>query len=422
MIITFTTLLIWFSFLLSLYLLIFWLLTLLEKGVDTTEKPCSDSLKVTVAMPVYNEEKHIRATMQSALDLDYPNDKLEIIVINDGSKDSTEHVIKDVIKNNPARNIKFFSQTNKGKGAALNKALKASTGELFTCLDADSFIEPSALKRMVPYFDDPSVGVVLPLMKVKDPKGLLQRVQWCEYLMNLFYKTIMGMVDCVHVAPGPFSVYRKSALLDVDGFAENNLTEDFEISLKLQEKNYRLLQLLGPQVYTIAPNTLKGFYKQRNRWYKGTMVNLIDYKRLIFNRKYGDFGMLQLPRVFISGFLAVTMLFIVVYKWMLKPLFKWVNDMLFVKFDVIYFLNSWVSNFFKNVQVVDFNISNIFLAAVSIAISLVFLRLAFVYTREKYTKYGIIVIPAYFALYGIMASLVWMGVFIEMLFKKNQRW
>jgi len=422
MILTISTVLIWFSYLLSLYLLTFWLLTLLDKGIRDNPKELKEIRSVTIAIPSYNEEKNIRSTIQSALDLDYQHDQLEIIVINDGSIDRTEAVAKEVIQENPTRNIVLISQPNRGKGSALNVALKQAKGELFTCLDADSFVEKSALKQMVPHFDNDSIGVVLPLMKVKDPKGLLQKVQWCEYLLNLFYKSIMGKIDCVHVAPGPFSVFRKKALVEVNGFAEKNLTEDFEVTLKLQEKNYRLIQLLGPQVYTIAPNTLKGFYKQRNRWYKGTMQNLFSYKRLIFNKKYGDFGMLQLPRIFISGFLAVALLILIGYKFLLKPYSKWVYDMLFVRFDIIYFFKDWAANFMKNFALIDLNFTNLFFAFVSISISLLIIKLSFYYTREKYQKYGIVTIPAYMLLYGIMASFVWLGVFLEMVFKRNQKW
>lgn len=232
----------------------------------------------------------------------------------------------------------------------------------------------------------------------------------------------MGKVDCVHVAPGPFSVYRKKALLEVNGFAEKNLTEDFEISLKMQEKNYRLLQLLGPEVYTIAPSTLKGFYKQRNRWYKGTMYNLYDYRRLIFNRKYGDFGMVQLPRIFISGFLAIVLLLLIGYNYLLRPSFKWVYDMFFVRFDIDFFIIKWVNDLIENLHYVDFNYTNVFLALISIILSLVVLKLSFYYTKEKYTKYGLVAIPAYMTIYGIMASFVWLGVFIEIIFNKKQKW
>lgn len=422
MILTFSTLLIWFAYLVSLYLLTFWLLTLLDKGIRDSPKELKSIKSVTIAIPSYNEENNIRPTIQSALDLDYPHDQLEVIVVNDGSTDRTEAIAKEIIQENPARNIVLISQSNKGKGSALNAALSQAKGELFTCLDADSFVEKSALKQMVPYFDNEAVGVVLPLMKVKDPKGLLQKVQWCEYLLNLFYKSIMGKIDCVHVAPGPFSVFRKKALIEVNGFAEKNLTEDFEVSLKLQEKNYKLIQLLGPQVYTLAPDTLKGFYKQRNRWYKGTMINLFNYKRLIFNKKYGDFGILQLPRIFISGFLAVSLLLLIGYKFLLKPYSKWAYDMLFVRLDVLYFLKNWAANFMKEFALIDLNFTNIFFALVSVSLSLLIIKLSFYYTKEKYQRYGLVTIPAYMLLYGIMASFVWLGVFIEMVFGKNQKW
>ena len=109
MILTISTVLIWFSYLLSLYLLTFWLLTLLDKGIRDNPKELKEIRSVTIAIPSYNEEKNIRSTIQSALDLDYQHDQLEIIVINDGSIDRTEAVAKEVIQENPTRNLVFIS-------------------------------------------------------------------------------------------------------------------------------------------------------------------------------------------------------------------------------------------------------------------------------------------------------------------------
>ena len=79
----------------------------------------------------------------------------------------------------------------------MNESLKIPKGEFFTCLDADSFIESKALKKMLPYFKDKRVGAVLPLMRVYKPRTMLAKMQWCEYIINLFMKNIMAMKDCV---------------------------------------------------------------------------------------------------------------------------------------------------------------------------------------------------------------------------------
>lgn len=419
--ITISMLLIAFVYLISLFFITFWLITYFTKGIEEKQNKLENYPKVTIAIPALNEEKSIRGTIESALNLDYPKEKLEIIVINDGSTDNTKNIIKTMMKNESR--IKLINhKINKGKGESMNEALKAAKGTFFTCLDADSFIKSDALKIMLPHFDNPKVGAVLPLMKVKNPTTVLEKIQWCEYLLNMFYKKIMSTIDCVHVAPGPFSIYRKKVVEKLGGFAEKNITEDFEISLRLQKNDYKIVQLFSTEVYTLVPKSLKGVYKQRNRWYKGTMLNLFDYKRMIFNKKYGDFGVVQLPRVLISGFLAVTMLGLLLYKRVLVPTIMWFRDMSYVNFNVFYFMKEWVTNLFSNFSILNFNYMNIFLGITIMIMSGTALYLAYSFTKEKFLKYGFLTIPLYLLLYGFLAAGVWLGVFIELLFRRVQKW
>lgn len=414
---------VWIAYAVSMFFLIFWLLTFLEKGLMPEKKESKERPFVSIAIPVLNEEATVRQTMESAIGLDYPRDKLEIIVINDGSRDRTKEIVRQVIANNKNTNIKLINHIkNIGKGASMNQALKIAKGEFFTCLDADSFIEPIALKKMLPYFREQHVGAVLPLMKVWKPKTMLEKMQWCEYVLNLFMKHIMAKKDCVHVIPGPFGVYRACVLKKLGGFAENNITEDMEISLRLQKHHYKIVQLLGVSVYTVVPKTLKGIYKQRNRWYKGTMINMYKYKGLVLNKKYGDFGVMQLPHVVISGFLAVSILLLVLYTMVIKPLSKWVYDMSFINFDIIFVFKKWLNGLLYNFSLLNLNITNIFFAITALGFSLTFLYFAYKFTREKILKYGIISVPAYLLLYSFIASAVWVWVFIELIMGKVQKW
>ncbi|HZX12723.1 MAG TPA: glycosyltransferase [Candidatus Nanoarchaeia archaeon] len=411
-------LIIYTAFYLGLYFVTFWLLTFLEKGVLTTEKHLTHFPLVTVAIPAYNEEGNIARSIHSVLNLAYPPEKLQILVINDGSKDNTSNIVKDLIKKNQDRNIQLLEQQNSGKGAALNNALSHATGEYFVCLDADSEAEHDNLKKMLPHFDQEDVAVVLPLMKVRTPTTVLQKLQWCEYLLNFFYKSLMAAINCVHVAPGPFSVYKKKVLQDVGGFATNNLTEDFEITLKIQKRHYKIIQLLNATVYTGTPDTFNAFCKQRNRWYKGTLLNLFDYKNMIFNKKYGDFGMLQLPRVLLSGFLAVSFISLTGWRFVVKPLLKRIDNWSSINFDLLVFLQrlhfdlSWI----------DLSYTNLFFGIISLTLALIIINYAYHYTREKVFRYGFISVPIYILAYGLLASTVWITVFIDLLRGKRQRW
>jgi len=207
---TVVKILLWATYMVSLYFAIFWFLVLMDGGFKKTKKSkLKNYPDVSIVIPAYNEEKRIRLTLDSVLKLNYPKDRLEIIVINDGSADKTKEVVEGIISKNRDFGIRLISQKNRGKGAALNNGLKKAKGEFFVCLDADSYVKEDALLKMLPEFDKEDIAAVLPLLKVRNPKSLWQKMQWLEYLVNMFYKELMSRLNCVHVAPGPFSVYRK---------------------------------------------------------------------------------------------------------------------------------------------------------------------------------------------------------------------
>ena len=165
------TFVIWGAYLFSLYFVVFWLLVLLEGGLKEESKRLKRTPLVSVIVPAYNEEKSIGNTLNSILNLNYPKDKLEILVINDGSTDNTKGIVERIIKNHPSFNIQLVNKENGGKGTALNLGLEKAKGEFFVCLDADSEPEPDCLIKMLPYFEDGKVATVLPLLKVKTLKN-----------------------------------------------------------------------------------------------------------------------------------------------------------------------------------------------------------------------------------------------------------
>ena len=114
-------------------------------------------------------------------------------------------------------------------------------------------------------------------MKLKKVKGFALNLQYVEYLVNFFLKKVMGLLDCIHVTPGPFGVYSKKILQEVGGFDTDNLTEDLEMALRLQKRNYKIIQLIGAKVFTLAPEKMKGWEKFIGRgvtvlWANGKMT------------------------------------------------------------------------------------------------------------------------------------------------------
>ncbi|MBD3310590.1 glycosyltransferase [Candidatus Woesearchaeota archaeon] len=415
----FATVLLWFAYLTSLYFAIFWFLVFLSDDNKESRKKITKFPMVTVAVPSYNEEKTIKPTLTSVLKLDYPREKLEIIAINDGSRDKTLDKIKEVIAEYPGFDIKLINKKNGGKGAALNSALRKAKGEFFVCMDADSFVKPNALRKMLPHFDaDEKIAAVLPSLKVKNPKNMLQRMQWYEYIVNMYYKELMSKLNCVHVAPGPFSVYRTGIIKRVGYFdANHNLTEDLEMALRLQSRQYRLVQLLNTDVLTIAPENLKQLYMQRNRWYKGAIINAIRYKFMMFNRKYGDFGIIQMPTIILSGMIALIMISSIIY-YSIKPYVQYFYNMSFVNFDFMTFIR----NFSYSFHILDLNYMTLFVAVAMLTISLVIFKKSHVSTRENILKHGTPSLFFYIFLYFLVLGTMWIGIAFDLIRGKKQRW
>ena len=212
----FVNITLWIAYGVSLYFSIFLLLVYVDKkSIFTKEDNEKKENKivqiksplVSVLIPAYNEEKTIIKTLKSVYNLDYPQEKIEVIVIDDGSKDNTNEIVKKYIKNKP--NFKLISHKNKGKAASMNKAIKFAKGEFFACLDADSFVDPHTLKKMLTLYykeNDENVAIITPAMKVYKPKNILQKIQWLEYIIIILIARITSHLDSLYVAPGPFSV------------------------------------------------------------------------------------------------------------------------------------------------------------------------------------------------------------------------
>ena len=413
----FIKILLWSTYLISLYFAIFWFLVLMDKE----KKPKTIRLKkypaVSIVVPAYNEEKNILTTLKSLASLDYPKNKLEIIVVNDGSRDKTGEAIKKFISEHKSFAIKLINKKNEGKGAALNDGLRIAKGEFFVCLDADSIVTRDSLKKILPHFTNKNIAVVLPLLKVAKPKNLWQKMQWLEYIVNMFYKKLMSNLDCVHVSPGPFSVYRKDIFDKVGGFDEENLTEDLEITLRIQSKNYRIIQLLDAEVFTLAPKTFKELYKQRNRWYKGAVINALRYRYMVFNRKYGDFGLIQMPTIIISGIMAIILFTSFIY-YGLKPYVKILYHSFFIDFDIYTLIKTFQTDF----NLLDLNYTAISVAMAMLGISILILYKSHSETKENIKKHGIFSLVSYLFFYFLFIGFVWVGILFDLAFRKKQKW
>src|SRR3989339_247204 len=285
----------------SLFFEIFLLLTFLEnkKLMGIKENTSSeDSPTATIVVPCFNEEESVFGTIESLLSLDYPKDKLKIMIIDDGSTDNTWSLIQRY-KNHP--NIEIFTKPNGGKHTALNFAIGKPQSEIIGCLDADSFVDPDALKNIVHYFSDKKTMPVTPAIKIYKPDNILRKIQKVEYDWGIFLRKMLSFINALYVTPGPFSFFRREVFINLGPYKKAHNTEDMEMAMRLQKHGYKIENCHKAFVYTIAPHKFSKLFTQRLRWTYGFLKNAIDYRELFFNKNQGNLGFFILPIMIISA-------------------------------------------------------------------------------------------------------------------------
>ena len=293
---------------LSMYFQVLLLISFFENHKKIKEEEIIDIENypsATIAVPCWNEEKTLAATLDSLLALDYPKDKLSIVVVDDGSKDRTLSIAEDYARRFPLQ-IKALTKVNGGKHTAVNLALSDSKADLFGCLDADSFVDTNALKIIASYFEkNPNVKAVTPCIHIRNPRTIIQRMQAVEYLMGVFLRKAFGQLDAIQVTPGPFSIFKREVFSVIGDYHKAHNTEDYEITLRMHKAHYRIMNSHKALVYTVGPATARGYFFQRLRWARGFLENSLDYRELFFKKEYGNFGMFTLPVAFIFVFYSL---------------------------------------------------------------------------------------------------------------------
>lgn len=285
----------------ALYFEVFLLISFLERQEKRSRVVGAPLPNVCIVVPCFNESATVSETVRSLLALEYPKEKLELILVDDGSSDTTFDTIRTFETTaNAFPRVSVFRKENGGKHSALNFALERTTAEFVGCLDADSVVAPDALKRAVGAFVRASVGAVTPGIHVKDTKTFFQKLQHVEYRLSIFNRSAFAALGSVFITPGPFTIFRTSAVREVGGWRYAHSTEDMEIALRLQEKGYEIVNNPLVTVRTSAPKTLPALFRQRVRWSYGFLRNTFDYRHILGNRRYGNLGLIILPAALIS--------------------------------------------------------------------------------------------------------------------------
>ena len=278
-----------------------------SKQAAATAFPFRIQPLVSVIVPAYNEEINAARTVESLLQQDYSN--LQVIFVDDGSKDSTYETVKAAFISNP--NVFVYTKPNGGKASALNFGIQKAESEYVVCIDADTQLRPTAVSELMKKFnlaeayplkggEKGVVGAVAGNVKVGNEVNMITRWQSIEYITSQnFDRRAFDLLNCITVVPGAIGAFKKEAVLKSGGFTTDTLAEDCDLTMRLHRNGYMVRNCNDAISYTEAPETMKQFMKQRFRWSFGVMQCFWKHRDAVFNPKYKNFGMVALPNILI---------------------------------------------------------------------------------------------------------------------------
>ena len=164
------------------------------------------------------------------------------------------------------------------------------------------------------YFEnDPELMAVAPSVVVENPKNFIQNAQKAEYHMGVYAKKMLGFLGAINVTPGPLTIFRRKVFDDLGPYASGHGTEDMEIAFRLQKNRYKIDHCNDAFVFTNTPVSFKKLFGQRLRWIYGFINNTLDYRGVLFRKKYGHFATFTLPLAIISVISAIFLLVKMIY-------------------------------------------------------------------------------------------------------------
>jgi len=248
---------------------------------------------VTVLIPAYNEEKTIAKTIESLQASTHR--RFEALVIDDGSTDDTAKVVRRFVQDDPR--IRLIQKTNGGKATALNLGMRRATYDIVVTIDADTMLMPQAVDELIRPFADPKVDAVCGNVEVGNTHNLLTGFQTLEYITaQNFDRRAFEELNAISVVPGATGAWRKKRVLAIGGYADDTLTEDADLTIRLLASGAKIVYAPEARSLTEAPDNMRDLAKQRFRWSFGTFQCLGKHANLFFK---GNVGWIALPNIFI---------------------------------------------------------------------------------------------------------------------------
>jgi cellulose synthase/poly-beta-1,6-N-acetylglucosamine synthase-like glycosyltransferase len=323
---------------------------------------------ISILAPAYNEGANIIENVRSLLAVHYNN--MELMVINDGSKDDTlgklinaydlikiPRFVDEKIRTKPVRGIyksrnplyhklTVIDKENGGKADALNVGINVSGNKYIVCIDVDCILEQDALLKLIkPFLEETNLHVIATggviriansceisngkLIRVHLPRQFLPRVQALEYIRAfLLGRMAWSRLNGLLIISGAFGAFDREIVVKAGGYNPNTVGEDMELIVRMRrymhenELPYKVAYIPDPLCWTEAPATYKILGRQRNRWTRGTIETLQIHKKMFFNPRFKILGMLSYPYWFFFEFLAPIIEFVGFISFLLFAVFN----------------------------------------------------------------------------------------------------
>jgi cellulose synthase/poly-beta-1,6-N-acetylglucosamine synthase-like glycosyltransferase len=235
-------------------------------------------------------------TIQSVLDNGYPD--LEVVVVDDGSKDATLDVLTAAFEADARVHIR--TQPNRGKARALNHAIREAHHNILVALDADTILRSGTIEKLARHFQDEKVGAVSGNARVGNRRPWITRFQSIEYICGFnLDRRALDLLNAITVVPGAVGAWRKDLIEQAGGFRDDTLAEDTDLTLAIRRLGHQVRYEESAVAYTEAPETTRDLAKQRFRWAFGTLQAAWKHRDATFNPAYGCLGWIALPSIWI---------------------------------------------------------------------------------------------------------------------------
>ncbi|MCH7295509.1 poly-beta-1,6-N-acetyl-D-glucosamine synthase [Acinetobacter higginsii] len=313
---------------------------------EISEQGCS------IIIPCFNEQAQVRETIRFALQTQYP--KFEVIAVNDGSSDDTAKILDELALEHPDLRVVHLAE-NQGKAFALRSGMMVSQYEYLICIDGDALLHPHAaiwMMHQLTAFNQ--VGAVTGNPRILNRSSILGKLQVGEFSSIIgLIKRAQRTYGRIFTVSGVIAGFRKTALMQVGLWSEDKITEDIDISWKLQLAEWDIHYVPNALCYIYMPETFKGLWKQRLRWAQGGVEVIKTYFPKLFKISALKMWPVALEAIISMVWAYVILLIIILFflglfvplsaEWHIKSLFpQWYGVILAITCLIQFFVSLFI--------------------------------------------------------------------------------